>query len=58
MLAVSTEQILAISDSYHHGIEFISTEAKEETGKADEIQQVLPKTARHINGGQAQGGNR
>jgi len=45
VFAVSMEQILTISDSYHHGIEFIRTEAKEETGKAHKIYQVLPKTA-------------
>jgi hypothetical protein len=55
VLAVSTERILAISDSYHHGIEFIRIERKKETGNTNEIKRGLPKMAHHINGGQAQG---
>ena len=45
MFAVRPKEVLAIPYSNNHGIEFISTEAKEETGKADEIEKVLPKPA-------------
>jgi hypothetical protein len=43
--AVSMEQVLTLPDSNHDGIEFIRTEAKEETGKADENEQPLPESA-------------
>jgi len=45
VLAVSLQEVLAIPYSNNRGIEFIRTEAKEETGKAHKIYQVLPKTA-------------
>jgi hypothetical protein len=46
VLAVNLKQVLAISDSNNHGVEFIRIERKKETGKADEIGQVLPKTSK------------
>ena len=49
MLAVSPKEVLAIPYSNNHGVEFIRIERKEETGKADEIEQVLPKPTRGIN---------
>ena len=49
VLAVSPKEVLAIPYSNNHGVEFIRIERKEETGKADEIAQVLPKPTRGIN---------
>jgi hypothetical protein len=45
MLAVSLKQVLAISDSNDHCAEFIRIERKKGTGKAWELNMVLPKTA-------------
>jgi hypothetical protein len=58
VLAVRAKEVLAIPHSNHHGVEFIRIERKKETGKTDEIEKVLPKTAHHTEGGQALGGNR
>jgi len=49
VLAMGMEQILAISDSSNHGIEFIRIKGEKETGKADEIEKVLPKATRGRN---------
>jgi hypothetical protein len=49
VLAVRLQQILAIPDSHHHGVQCINIKAKKETGKADEIGQVLPKATRGRN---------
>jgi hypothetical protein len=45
VLAVSMEQILTVSDSNDHGVQFIRVERKKKTGKADENEQPLPESA-------------